>query len=188
MHPELSCAQPAHGYMASRAGLQHTGIVRPRQIITAGRQSPGSDGEETVSAQVSLNPHYTTVCDGRNRQLSMSFRDISRFKGRNREIRGRFLGDDVQRTNPDKTVTSGGPPKTSGSPGYLGLHTVWDRRCTLSSSPRLGVGDFEGVDCSFKISSQGVPYQLGQPLTIQRAPIVLYTSYQEKTDSVASIL
>ena len=63
--------QPAHGHMVTRAGPQHAGIVRPSaDHHCRACKAPKTDGEETVSAQVSLKSTLHNVsCDGRNRQL-----------------------------------------------------------------------------------------------------------------------
>ena len=65
--------QPAHGYMATRAGPQHADIINKalsRSSLQGVQRSEDSDGEETVSAQVSLKSTLHNVsCDGRNRRL-----------------------------------------------------------------------------------------------------------------------
>lgn len=96
----------------------------------------------------------------------------TRFKGGNGDQR-RSLRGDVHRTNPDKTVIiSEGLCQLLVVVGLIrpahpyeqALHAL-----LLLLSWRLWVGDFEGLDCSFKVTShhQGVPYQLEQPSFIQ---------------------
>lgn len=92
MHLELSCAQPAHGYVASRAGPQHTGIVRPSADRHCGAcKAPKSDGEETVSAQVSLKSTlHMSVMEETGSWEHVLQGHLTWFKGGNREIRGDF--------------------------------------------------------------------------------------------------
>lgn len=92
------------------------------------------------------------------------------FKGGNRDQR-RFLRGDVQRTNPDETVIiSEGLRQLLVVVGLIRpAHPYEQALHALLLSWRQWVGDFEGLDCSFKVTShhQGVPYQLEQPLFIQ---------------------